>query len=422
MIKIFGKNVKVALSAAVLGLSVLVVGALATGCSATPDAAEAPEAQAIAVSVIEVQKTGIENLRTVVGKTQPVQEVSVFAKVPGTVTQVKAEVGQRVNKGDLLLRIDDKDIRLQVEQARAGLASARANLNRTNGGAADLQLAQLRSSLAQAELMYQDAKTALESSKVLYEAGAVSQFELDSAQTRFKNAETQYLTAKKAVELTESTINKENTAVASAQVQQAQASYELAKSQLDNTSLTSPITGIVSVRNATQGELISGGVPAFTIVDLSRVVVEVSVMQELVNKVAMGDAVALEIEAAGPGPFTGIVTAVSPSADPRTQAYLMKIEVSNTDGVIKGGMLASVSLATESRESVIVAPLDAVIDDNGKNIVFVAEGDVASRREVTTGLSDGVFVEISSGIAEGDKVIVKGQSYLQDKAKIIVVE
>ncbi|SCZ79734.1 efflux RND transporter periplasmic adaptor subunit [Acidaminobacter hydrogenoformans] len=422
MIKIFGKHIKVALSAAVLGLSVLTVGALATGCSATPDAAEAPEAQAIAVSVIEVQKTGIENLRTIVGKTQPVQEVSVFAKVPGTVTEVKTEVGQKVNEGELLLRIDDKDIRLQVEQARAGLASARANLNRTNGGAADLQLAQLRSSMAQAELMYQDAGTALESSKVLFEAGAISQFELDSAQTRFKNAETQYLTAKKAVELTESTINKENTAVASAQVQQAQASYELAKSQLDNTSLKSPIAGIVSVRNATQGELISGGVPAFTIVDLSTVVVEISVMQELVNKVAMGDTVALEIAAAGPGPFTGTVTAVSPSADPRTQAYLMKIEVSNTDGAIKGGMLASVSLATESRESAIVVPLDAVIDDNGKNIVFVAEGDVASRREVATGLSDGVYVEISGGVAEGDKVIIKGQSYLQDKAKITVVE
>lgn len=417
-----GNKIKIVLSSGLLGLSMLAVGALSTGCSTTPDAAAAPEVQAVAVSVVEVQKTGIENLRTVVGKTQPVQEVSVFAKVPGTVTEVMAEVGQKVNKGDLLLRIDDKDVRLQVEQARAGLSSARANLSRTNGGAAELQLAQLRSSMAQAELMYQDASTALESSKVLFEAGAISKFELDSAQTRFKTAESQYLTAKKAVELTESSINKENTAVASAQVQQAQASYELAKSQLENTSLTAPISGVVSVRNATQGELISGGVPAFTLVDLSTVVVEISVMQELVNKVAMGESVALEISAAGPDPFMGTVTAVSPSADPRTQAYLMKIEVANPEGTIKGGMLASVSLVTEARESTLVVPLDAVIDDNGKSIVFVAEGDVASRREVTVGLSDGAFVEISSGIAEGDKVIVKGQSYLQDKTKITVVQ
>ena len=417
-----GKKVKMVLSSALLGLSVLAAGAMSTGCSATSDVAEAPEVQAVAVSVIQVQNTGIENLRTVVGKTQPVQEVSVFAKVPGTVTEVMAEVGQTVNKGDLLLRVDDKDIRLQVEQARAGLSSARANLSRTNGGAAELQLAQLKSSMAQAELMYQDAGTALESSKVLFEAGAISQFELDSAQTRFKTAESQYLTAKKAVELTESTINKENTAVASAQVQQAQASYELAKSQLDNTSLMAPMSGVVSVRNATQGELISGGVPAFTLVDLSTVVVEISVMQELVNKVAMGDTVALDISAAGPDSFMGTVTAVSPSADPRTQAYLMKIEVANPEGTIKGGMLASVSLVTEARESALVVPLDAVIDDNGKSIVFVAEGDTASRREVAIGLSDGVSVEISSGIAEGDKVIVKGQSYLQDKTKITVVE
>jgi RND family efflux transporter MFP subunit len=410
------KRILSALLIATLGLTLL------TGCSDNTNTAEVPEVQAVAVSVTEIQKTSIENLRTIVGKTQPVQEVSVFAKMPGTVTQVNAEVGQLVSKGDLLFAIEDEDIRLQVQQAQAGLNSARANLARASGGSVELQLAQLKSSLLQAELMFKDAKTALDSAKILYDAGAVSKFELDSAETRFMTAQAQYETAKKAVELTESTINKENTAIASAQVQQAQASYDLAKNQLENARVTAPISGIISVRNATKGEIISGAVPAFTLVDLSTVVVEISVMQELVNTVTLGKTVELQIEAAGAGSYSGKVTAISPSADPRTQAYLIKIEVANAGGMIKGGMLATVNLTTDARAEALVVPMDAVLDDNGKNIVFVAEDDMASRREVTTGLSNGEFVEVSGEISEGEKVIIKGQNYLQDKSKITVVD
>lgn len=408
-------------------LSVMMIAALGltllTGCSDNTKTAEAPEVQAVAVSVQEIQKTSIENLRTIVGKTQPVQEVSVFAKMPGTVTQVNAEVGQLVNKGDLLFSVEDEDIRLQVQQAQAGLNSARANLARSSGGSVELQLAQLKSSLLQAELMFKDAGTALDSAKILFDAGAISKFELDATETRFMTAQAQYETARKAVELTESTINKENTAVASAQVQQAQASYELAKNQLDHARVTAPISGIVSVRNATKGELISGAVPAFTLVDLSKVVVEISVMQELVNTLTTGEVVELEIEAAGGSDtYSGTVTAISPNADPRTQAYLIKIEVSNADGRIKGGMLATVSLTTDTRAEALVVPMDAVLDENGKSIVYVVEGDMAVRREVTPGLSNGELVEISGEIAEGEKVIIKGQNYLQDKSKITVVD
>lgn len=410
------KRIFSALMIATLGLTLL------TGCSDNTDTAEVPEVQAVAVSAQAIQKTSIENLRTIVGKTQPVQEVSVFAKMPGIVTQVNAEVGQLVSKGDLLFSVEDEDIRLQVQQAQAGLNSARANLARASGGSVELQLAQLKSSLLQAELMFKDAKTALDSAKILYDAGAVSKFELDSAETRFMTAQAQYETAKKAVELTESTINKENTAIASAQVQQAQASYDLAKNQLENARVTAPISGIISVRNATKGELISGAAPAFTLVDLSTVVVEISVMQELVNTVTIGETVELEIEAAGAGPYSGTVTAISPSADPRTQAYLIKIEVANADGMIKGGMLATVNLTTDARAEALVVPMDAVLDDNGKSIVYVVEGDVAVRREVTTGLSNGDFVEVSGEISEGEKVIIKGQNYLQDKSKITVVD
>lgn len=396
--------------------------ALLAGCAGDGNTAEEVIAQGTPVNVMTLKKTEIDNLRTLVGKTQPVQEISVYAKVPGIVTQIGPEVGQPVEKGTLLFSVEDKDIRLQVEQALAGLNSARANLTRSGGGAAELQLAQLRSSLAQAQLMYQDAQAALDSAKILYDAGAVSKLELDTSETRAKTAFQQYETARKALELTENTINKENLAVASAQVQQAQAAYDLAKSQLGNARATSPISGLVSVRNATVGEILSSAAPAYTVVDLSSVVVEIQVMQELINTLSAGTQVSLDISAAGSEPFLGTIVAVSPSVDPRTQAYLVKIEVPNPEGRIKGGMLASVRLVTASRGQVLVVPMDAVLDDRGKSVLFVVEGDTAVRKEVTMGLSDGAFVEVQGPLEEGMQIVIKGQGFLQDGAKVMVVE
>ena len=395
--------------------------ALFSGCSANTGNSAKPEEKPIAVSVSDIQKTKIENIRTIVGKAKPVQEVSVFARIPGKVSKVFADVGQSVKKGQALFSLEDKDIKLQVSQAESALNAAKANLDRTDGGAMEMQLAQLKSSLATAELNMKDVKTAYENTKALYDAGAVSKQNLDSAELRYKTSTEQYNTAKKAKELTEAKINKENIAAVEAQVQQAQAAYELANSQLDNITVTSPVDGFVSVRSVDEGELVSSAMPAFAIVDLSSVVVEITVMEEMANKLAVGNKFDILIKTSSDKPYMGEVASISPNADPKTQTYLAKLLIPNPDRKLKGGMLAEVKLVTEAKDNVLVVPIDAVIDENGKKIIYVINGEEALRKEVVVGLTNDRFIEVSGQINENDKVIVKGQTFIKDKTKISVV-
>lgn len=139
--------------------------------------------------------------------------------------------------------------------------------------------------------------------KILYENGMASKQDLDRAKSGYELAKEQFETAKSALELTESRINKENIETAQAQLKQAKASYNLAKTQLENTVVTSPADGYISSLNVNEGEITSGAVPAATIVDISTVVVEVNIVENIVNKIKVGDEYPVYIESVKKEPF-----------------------------------------------------------------------------------------------------------------------
>ncbi|MFZ5987790.1 MAG: efflux RND transporter periplasmic adaptor subunit [Bacillota bacterium] len=404
----------------VLLMAVLLI---VSGCSARASKDGINEAgKPVTVSTSIVQRTKIEKVQTVTGKAKPVKDITIVPKVPGKVAKVYVNLGDEVKKGQTLFTIDDKEIRLQVAQAEASLNMAKANLDRSRGGAMELQMAQLESSLNTAQINLNDAKKMYEDTKALYENGMASKQNLDSAETRYKIAVEQYYTAKKAKELTETKINNENLASSRAQVKQAEAAYELAKSQLENTTVVSPEDGIVSALNIDEGELVSSAVAAVSIVDISSIIVDVNVMENIVNKLSMGQRYDVLIKSVKEEPFLGEVISISPNADPRTQAYLTRVRVANSQNIVKGGMVAEVRVVTEEKDNIIAVPLECVVDENGKKVIYIVEGDKALKREISTGVSDEKFVEIIGDVKEGDKVIVKGQNFVKDNSKVIVVD
>lgn len=175
-----------------------------TGCGKknAPVLSEQPVEKPVAVSVAKVQRTEIESVSTLSGKVKPVQEINIMPKIPGKVSAVYFDVGQKVNAGDVLFCLEDSDIRLQVNQAEAALNIAKSALDRTKGGAVEQQLSQLKAALVSAETGYNDAKLGYDRSKLLYETGAISKQALEAAETRLKVAEEQFNSAKKSYELT----------------------------------------------------------------------------------------------------------------------------------------------------------------------------------------------------------------------------
>lgn len=398
-----------------LGFSIMfLVGCTSSGIG------EAEEEQAVFVETSEVIVGDIENYNEIVGNVRPSSSVDVFAKTPGNVDEIFFDVGDEVKKGDVLFKLDETDVSFQVEQARTGLLLAKSNLERARGGSVSLQLSQLESSLRVAELNLRDAKTSYESTLELYQKSAVPRDIYQSAQTRYKSALEQYEGAKTSLELTQNSINKENLEAAKVQVEQARVGYDMALNTLKDMTITSPIDGVVSMKNIEKGALVSNAAPAFNIVDISKVYVDIGVLENVYTNIDVGDEFNVVIESIGAKEFDAKVVNVSPNIDPRTNTYMIRLSLDNEDMRLRGGMLARVRVITDRKEDVYMIPIDAIMQEAGDSIIYVVEQGRAKRKSIEVGIFDEELVEVKGDLSQGDLVVVRGQNFLEDDVKVEV--
>ena len=203
-----------------------------------------------------------------------------------------------------------------------------------------------------AEIQLQDAKKAYEDMKTLYEIGSASKQQLDQMKTAYETASIGYNSAKDAYDLFINSLSKESIERAESQLTQAAATKEGLEVQLANayeslkdTAVKSPIDGIVSSRTIDPGEMVSGAVAPFTIIQMDTVSVEVNVSEQLINKIEKGQKVTVHVSSAFDKPFEGTIHAISPAADERTFTYPVKIEIPNKEGLLKPGMFAEVEFS-----------------------------------------------------------------------------
>lgn len=351
---------------------------LLSGCNAENVVVTEEESYtAVEVETLTLKELYIENVMT--AKAYADKDVYVVPLMAGKVDKINVSVGDRVQKDDVLFVMDKDDINKQVNQANAAYEAARAGY--------DVSAAQI-----------QTAKDSFERIKKLYEEGAVP--------------ETQFEQAKLAA-------SDESLQAAKMGVEQARVAYENAASMLKNAEVKAPISGVVSSVNIVEGEYATSSNPPITIVDSESVTIEFGVPANMVNKIKKGDKVKVEISAANYS-MEAEINSVSSSADMMTSLYNVDI-VLNNDGTIKPGMFAKVYLNTDKIENALAVKTEAVKEKEGKKYVFVADGDKAVEKEVATGLDTGTYIQINSGLTEGDKVIVKGQDYVNDGSKVKIV-
>ncbi|SHK38259.1 efflux RND transporter periplasmic adaptor subunit [Tepidibacter formicigenes] len=347
------------------------------GCKKKKEVKE-PEEKVISVETKKVQKGDINLKTTLSAKVAPIEEASVVPKIPGKVAKINIEIGQKVNKGDVLFTLDKTDMLNVVKNAEAAYNMAVANLK-------------IR------EEQIENARTNYERMKFLYEQGAISKQQFE-----------QY-------ELQASSTNLE---VAKAQVEQSRVALENAKSSLVDTTVTSPISGVITAVNINEGEMASSAMPAVSIANLDKVVIETDISEYLINKVKIGDSVDISIKSAGKENFKGKITALSPATSQGSMTYPIKIEIDNKNKLIKPGMFGEVSIVTEKKEKVITVPSEAVIVKEGNDVVFTVEDNKAHMKNVSLGIDNGEYVEIIKGVKEGETVVIKGQNYLDEGSKV----
>jgi multidrug resistance efflux pump len=402
------------------GLVALVGTALAlsglSACGGSRPAAPPP----VAVTVTRVQRSSISVSIDVPARIKAKQEIVVSPKVSGRVASVMADVSQWVRRGQVLFTLESRDYESQARQARAALDSAKGNLTRTSDSSLTSQVIQAQAAVDQARVQNDEARDVADRMQKLFSAGTVSRQQRDDAKARADSAAIALGAAKQNLSLLQEKAGPQSTGVASSQVDQAQATADLAESQLSNSVIVSPLAGIVASRAVDPGELVSPGSPAFVVIDASSMTAEAGVDEALVRKVRPGEKVLVSADAAGSGPLTGVVETVSPAADPRTQAYAVKIRIENPGDALRPGMLARVSFPVDTRTGILVVPNQALVTDSGVQNVYIVEAGVVKKIAVQTGISDEETTEVTAGLSEGALVITEGQSFLNEGEKVTI--
>jgi len=295
-------------------------------------------------------------------------EVDVVPKVAGRIQEVRAARGQRVGRGDVLAVIEQADYRDGVKRGEAGSAVARANL-------------------VQAELNVKRQRT-------LFEEGITSDAVLEAAESAYQ--------------------------VASAGIQQAETALETAERQLSDTRIVSPFDGYVGARMVEVGTFVAPPAAAFAVVALDPMEIEVAVTDRDVTRVKIGAPAEVSVDAIPGRRFAGEVTEVSVSTDRMSGSFPLIVRVPNPEGMLRDGMTAAVAIEVGQKPDAIVVSPDVLIERGGQWLAYVVRDTVAEPRRVVPGelVAGGIIVE--KGLQAGDRLVVKGQAYLDDGTRVRV--
>jgi membrane fusion protein, multidrug efflux system len=203
----------------------------------------------------------------------------------------------------------------------------------------------------------------------------------------------------------------------------ARANLDQARTRLEHTVIVTPVDGVVTEKQVEAGDLVGPQTRLFTVADVSTLVVRVGVSELDVVQVTMGDSVTLMLDAFPGRTFEGVVRRVFPTADPGTRLVPVEVALQGSEAaVVRPGFLARVTFAVGAHDDVLLVPVGAVVGAGGTQSVFVLDNGAVVRRTVTTGLTSEGRIEIRTGLAVGERVVVRGSNMLRDGMAVRVVD
>jgi RND family efflux transporter MFP subunit len=378
------------LGLAVLGLGGLVFFNRAERPSSPPSQAVAGGAGGrapfsrppMAVELAPVTRAAVAEEIAVVGNLIGQATVDVVPKVNGRLESVTVKLGDPVRRGQVIARLDDREIREQVRQAEASFEVGRATIRQRE---ADLKF----------------AGTNVERSRSLFTRQLLPRQTLDDSEARYQAAVAQLDLAR-------------------AQYDQARARLEELRITRDNTNIVSPVDGFVGRRDLDPGAFASSSSPLVSVVDIRVVRLVANLVEKDLRRVTVGTPARVDVDAFPGETFEGRVARVAPVLDPATRTAQMEIEIPNPSFRLKPGMYARVALTVARRDNTLVVPRNAIVDAGGRRGVFLVESNQARFRAVEVGLQDQQRAEVRQGLDEGQRVVTTGAAALTDGDPVVV--
>ena len=386
-------------------IATLFVAAVCTGCSksappaASTTAASEPPAPETGIEVEIVQPTAIEGSIKATGKVLAMDDrtANIGPVHEGRIVNFYAGQGSVVRKGVKLAELESADI----DEAEADYLKALSDLENANRtSAAEIKFNQAT---------YDRVKLLVE--KEITPAKDLLQAEHDLEVAKSTAANT---ISSSKVAVTNARRHLQILGLSSSAIDQLASKSNIGSPLFP---LAAPISGTVIERNGTIGATVGSDANVFKIIDLSSVWIDANIFEKDLERVRNGQLVNVTVPAFPGTTFTGRVILISSIVDADTRTVKVRTEVSNPDGRLKPDMFADVEIVTAAHRTAISVPLSAVLDDGGKSVVFVADGNSYTKKEVALGLKSDDRVEIVQGLNAGDKVVTKGNYLLMEQSK-----
>lgn len=360
---------------------VLIAVTLSTGCQRS-NGRLADQQEKIPVEVSTVKLGQVTQSIRYSGDIMAEVEVNVFSKIPDRIEKFYVDEGDNVTKGSRIAAVLATTIEQAVLQARAALVAAKA------------QEANLQMEFERAERLFRE--------------NAMSQQQYDAIKTQYESVQ--------------------------AQVQQAEAALTSVRSQLDDATITAPISGIIGKRYYEAGDMANPSLPLVKIVQMKRVKIEFNATEEDLGKLGVRQEANITVKAFPGQSFAGKVSKISPILDPATRMADVEVLVDNEQGLLKPGMYAEVEVITGTIDNVIVIPRFTTIESTalqrieGKDrvvknyYVFVVDSNRAVQKKLDILYANHRWLAVKSGIEVGDQLVVAGQNNLREGLPVLITE
>ena len=389
---------------AALALALAIVSAgCSTAAETAPDPSKAPDP--IEVAAAPVESRSIDRFLRVTGSLVADAQAEVSAETAGRVIETPVERGTRVAQGTLLVRISPQETAAQLQEADANAAQIEARLGLTPGHSfdrthvPDVMTAKASLDLAEAEFNRM---------KALLDQKVISQSEFDQRRTQLEAARQNYQVAQNAADQSYRSLEA------------ARARTALARKAVADTAVRAPLDGLVVERLVSVGDYVSRGQRVATVVRVDPLRVELTVPEQQVSMVKVGQQVRLTVDAYPGEEFAATVRFISPALRSDQRALTVEAIAVNKDGRLKPGLFANAQLRQGDAAPALLVPASAVETVAGTSRVYVVKDNVVDERIVTTGERIDNKVEITSGISQGEVVASEPKGRLSDSQQVKV--
>jgi len=360
----------------------------ASGKGANPDGKSQPRR----VKTVKVTEMPIGETVTVNGTLAAYDRTTVGMKVPGRLQTITIDLGSVVHKGQVIAQLEQQDYKLRVQQAEAGLAQARARLGLSPDGADDHVSAEETGTVRQAKAVLEDAKSKRDRAARLVQQGVIPRAEYDTVDSEYKVALSRYQDALEEIR------NRQGL------LAQRRSELALAKQQLADTIVYSPLEGVVQEKKASAGEYLAAGAPVVDIVRIDPLRLRLDVPEREAHSIRNGQSVRVTAEGDAES-YLGYVKRLSPTISEQSRVLAVEADVRNS-GRLRPGAFVRAEIVTNQTSTAITVPANAIVTFAGIDKVLVVENGKATEKAVTTGRRSSDWIEIKAGVNVGQTVVV----------------